>query len=280
MAFLRLVEVLPPLFPTLPKSAAIAPEAALERFGEEVRSIRDYADLILVANVKNPGRLKFDCVHAAVMLQEDFQLDAAPVIVVRDQNRPQFLSTVLTAMSLELNSIMIAWGDDYPSSAGASNVRDFKNLADAIREAGQLRKRARSSTKILAPVDLDSLRYPRGIALAKERIRAGADMLLAQPPTTDSDFTFDRHDTLVSKAGLDGRVLLNVFPFKDEGDVRHYEKLFAWKLPRDLHAAAAGGEARLIALERSIVQRIRKEGYPGIYLTTRGSPSVAEKVLS
>jgi 5,10-methylenetetrahydrofolate reductase len=281
MAFLRVVEVLPPLFPAArSRGEALATEAKMERFFEEVRSIRDFADVVLVANVKDQGRLKIDAVHAAAMLQENLRVEAAPVIVVRDQNRPQFLSSVLTAISIDLKSMMIAWGDDYPPSARATNVRDFANLSMAIHEASRLRSRARSSTRLFAPVDVDSLAYPKGVSLAKERLRAGADVLLAQPPTSDPDETFDRHASLIDRARLKGKVLLNVFPFKNEADVRHYERLFGWRLPKDLHTAAKEGEASLVRLERSVIRRLRLEGYPGVYLTTRGNPRLAETLLS
>jgi 5,10-methylenetetrahydrofolate reductase len=281
LEFLRVVEVLPPLFDaSRSKDDRIAADAAMERFTQEVRSIRDCADVILVANVKDTRRLKFDSVHAAVMLQEDFLLETGPVIVVRDQNRPQFLSTVLTAVSLGLNSVMIAWGDEYPASAKASNVRDFQDLAAAIREASLIRSRARAPTRIFAPVDIESLAYPRGMALARKRLSAGGDMLLAQPPTTDAGDVFDRHLSLLENAGLKGKVLPNVFPFKDADDVRRYEKMFGWRLPKGVHETAAKGERELLQLGRKIVRRLRREGFPGVYLTTRGNPGLAEALLS
>jgi 5,10-methylenetetrahydrofolate reductase len=280
LAFLRVVEVLPPLFAASGgRKDRLITGAAMERFGEEARSIRDFADIILVANVKDLRRVKLDSVHAAVMLQEDFDLSAAPVIVVRDQNRPQFLSTVLTAISLGVNSMMIAWGDDYPESSRVSNVRDFPDLAGAIREATRIRTRARSPARFFAPIDLESLAYPKGVALARERLKAGADFLLAQPPTTDDGETFDRHDSLLEQSGLKGKVLPNVFHFKDDGDIRDYERMFGWRLPRELHLAAKS-EGRLSELERKVVRRLRTSGCAGVYLSTRGSPSIAERVLS
>lgn len=281
MAFLRAVEVLPPLFPAAGGNGArLATGAAVERFGDEVRGIRDFADVVLVANVKDQGRLKFDSVHAAVMLQEDFHLRAAPVVVVRDQNRPQFLSTVLTAVSLELDSLMVAWGDDYPRASGASNVRDFGDLAEAVRAASRVRSRAKSPIRLLAPIDIESLAYPKGVALAKERLRAGANLLLAQPPTTDDEETFDRHDSLLVRSHLKEKVLPNVFHFTDDADLRKYESLFGWRFPRALHLAAKKGEGRLADLERKVIRKLRLEGYPGVYLSTRGRPSIAGTLLS
>ena len=280
LAFLRVVEVLPPLFAAAGSSMdRLAASAATERFGDEARGIRDFADVIVVANVKDLTRIKFDSVHAAVMLQEDFSLPAAPVVVVRDQNRPQFLSTVLTVVSLGLNSMMIAWGDDYPKSSRASNVRDFPDLARAIREASRIRSRARSPTRFFAPIDIEGLAYPRGVVLAKERLKAGADFLLAQPPTTDDGETFERHASLLERTGLKEKVLLNVFHFKDEGDVRKYERMFGWRLPGELHQAAKG-EGGLVGLEREVIRRLRTEGFTGVYLSTRGNPSIAGRLLS
>ena len=111
------------------------------------------------------------------------------------------------------------------------------------------------------------------------RLRAGADMLLAQPPTTDAEETFDRHASTVRKAGLEGRVILSVFPFKGERDVRLYERKFGWALPKALHRAAARGEGHLLETGREVVRRLRSEKQPGVYAITRGDPAVAERLL-
>jgi hypothetical protein len=175
---------------------------------------------------------------------------------------------------------MIAWGDDYPAQTHLTNVRDFANLADAIEAASLIRSRADAKTRFLVPVNVDGLARPRGVALAKRRLAAGADLLLSQPPTTDPDETLERQGSLLEKAGLDGKVLLNVFPFRDAKDVKHYEDLFGWKLSDNLHAAAARGESGLVELARRTVRRLRDDGYPGVYVTTRGTPALAEVILS
>ena len=281
MPFLRVVEVLPPLFPSSRKKEdALHVDTRLQRFAEEIRAVRALADVFLVANVKDQAFLKLDPVHTATLLREVLGVDAAPVIVVRDQNRPRFLSSALTAISAELRWIMFAWGDEYPPSANAANVRDYDSLAKAIRDATLIRTRAHSLTRFFAPTDVEGLSTPEGLSLAKERIRAGADMLLAQPPTTDAEATFDRHVSLVEKAGLKGRVLLNVFPFRGASDVRRYERMFGWKLPKELHAAAAKGESNLEERGREVVRRLRSEGHPGVYLTTRGNPAIARRLLA
>jgi len=175
---------------------------------------------------------------------------------------------------------MFAWGDDYPSSTRASNVRDFSSLGEAIRHASLVRRRAGSATRFLAPVDLDRLARSGGASQADNRLRAGADLLLAQPPTTDAERNFDRHASLLSSKGLAGRVLLSVFPFRNPADVRHCEKYFGWNLPESLHKAAAGGESPLLEMERSVVKRLRQDNFPGVYVATRGEPAVAERLLS
>jgi hypothetical protein len=84
----------------------------------------------------------------------------------------------------------------------------------------------------------------------------------------------------LEKAGLKDKVLLNVFPFKDEADVISCEKYFGWKLPASLRKAAASGEGKLLEMERKVIQRLKDEKFPGVYLTTRGVPGNAEKLLS
>jgi 5,10-methylenetetrahydrofolate reductase len=281
LAFLRVVEVFPPIFPLgSTKKRDILLEEEIESFVEGVRSIRTMADIFLVANVKNHRLLKLSTVQASSLLHERLRVDTAPVIVARDMNQPQFLSTVLTAISLNLGSMMIAWGDDYPASAQATNVRDFASLGDAITEAAQIRRRAGSSIQILAPVDLNGLSTSKGISLAKRRLRAGANYLLAQPPTTDAGRTFDNHASVLETSGMNSRILLNVFPFRDETDVKKCERYFGWKLPRSLYETAAAGEESLIKEERKIIRRLRAEKFPGVYLTTRGTPGVAKRLLS
>jgi 5,10-methylenetetrahydrofolate reductase len=281
MAFLRVVEVFPPSFPvSAAKGERINTVERLQRFVEEARNIRNLADIVLVADVKDPGLLKISTIEAAAVLKKRLQVTAAPVIVVRDFNRPGFLSSILTAVALELKAMMIAWGDTYSASARASNVRDFQSLADAISLSSLILKRAHADVLILAPIDVESLARPEGVALAKGRLRAGADYLLAQPPTTDPGETFERHLSNLRASGLKDRVLLNVFPFRDEKDVKLCEKNFRWKLPRSLHSAAAAGGSSLLEVEKSVVRRLRDEGFPGVYLNTRGASRIAERLLS
>ncbi|MDA4127210.1 MAG: methylenetetrahydrofolate reductase [Thaumarchaeota archaeon] len=280
MALLRVVEVFPPLFPISPKEhGSIGLEEKTERFVEGVRSIRELADVFLVASVKNPQLLKLSTIEAARLLRDRLRVEAAPVIVVRDMNRLQFLSSVLTGISLDFEWMMIAWGDNYSVSAGASNVRDFSSLSEAIREAGSIRSRARASTRFFAPVDMDLLGQEKGDALAKSRLRAGADYLLAQPPSFDSE-TLDRHVSRLEKSGIKDKVLLNVFPFKDSKDLDYCQRYFGWKFPKHFRELAASGEPALFEEERNVVRRLRKEGFPGLYVSTRGNPSIARSLFS
>lgn len=258
----------------------IALDAAFDAFVEGVKETARYSDLTLVASVKDPALVRFDPVHAAVMLRERLQIDVAPVVVSRDQNRPQLLSSVLAGMQRGLTSVMLAWGDDLPASSGASNVRDIVSLSDAISDVSKLAARAGRSMRVLAPVDLSRLARPRGASVASGRIGAGAELLLAQPPTTDPGETFDSHAALIDRAGLNGKVLPGVFPFKDRDDVRRYEGLFGWSLPARVHDSAASGRRGMVELERQVVGRLKDEGFPGVYFATRGAPETAREVLS
>jgi len=280
MGFLRVVEVFPPLFPSSRrKEDRIDFEHSLERFLDDARRVRAYADVLLVADVKNTNLLKFSALEAAALLKERLRVEVAPVLVSRDFNRPRLLSIVLTGLSLELDYLMFAWGDAYPAAFGATNVRDFQSLAEVLREAALLRRRARAATRFLAPVNVHRLANPGAIRRARERLREGADYLLAQPPTTDME-ALDRHAKLLRGAKLKDRVLLNVFPFRDLKDVRECEAYFGWRLPESLRGIARKGERALVEAEREVVRALRDQGFPGVYLNTRGSPAIAERLLS
>ena len=280
LAFLRVVEVFPPLFPArTPKGETLRIGEEVERFVGEAQRISKVADVVLVADLKSTRFLKFSTVEAALILKKRLELDAAPVIVLRDVNRQKFLSSVMTGISLGLKSMMIVWGDRYPAGAQSSNVRDFPGLAAALREASLLREKAHSPARFFAPVDLRRLSRPDGVALAKARLRAGADCLLAQPPTTDAGPTFERHIELLDAAGLADSALLNVFPFRDRKDVKECERYFGWRLPRRLHITANEGAEALFEAEKEVVQRLRQDGLPGVYLNARGAPAIVEKLL-
>jgi 5,10-methylenetetrahydrofolate reductase len=281
VGFFRVVEVFPPMFPFREDDREpLALDEKVERFVEDVRGARDFGDLFLVANVKDPELLKLSSVEAAFILQDRTRVRAAPALVVRDMNRLQFLSTVVTAISFELDSLLVVWGDSYPASAKATNVRDFSSLGRALHEVNSIRRKARSPMRLLAPVDLNRLDSPKGKAQAEERLRAGAQYLLAQPPTTDAEEAFDTHSALLKKSGMSDRILLNIFPFRDERDVTECERNFGWRLPKGLHQAAAAGGDSLVSSEREVVRRLREEGFPGVYLSTRGAPSIATKLLA
>ena len=275
-----MVEVLPPLFPSSRrKEDHIDFEHCIERFLDDARRVRACADVLLVADVKNTKLLKLSTLEAAALLKDRLRVEVAPVLVARDFNRPQFLSMIVTGLSLELDYLMIAWGDNYPTAAGVTNVRDFGSLAEVIRQATFLRRRARATTKIIAPINVERLTKPGEAARARERISAGAEYLLAQPPTTDTE-ALDRHASLLGEAKLKDKVLLNVFPFRDSKDVMECEAYFGWRLPKSLHSAAEKGAKALFEAEREVVTALRDQGFPGVYLNARGTPATAERLLS
>jgi 5,10-methylenetetrahydrofolate reductase len=279
LAFLRVVETFPPMFSAQDDDVPLRLSAKIEGFVEGVRGIRGHSDLVIVATVKNPAYLKLSSIEAASILRERAEVESAPVIVVRDANKLSLLSSVLTCFAVGLRSVMLVWGDAYPPGAGASNVRDFRTLSDFIAEASAMGRRSGAARRILAPVDLSRLGDEAGVGLARSRLDAGADLLLAQPPTTDSGETFESHVALLEAAGLADKVLLNVFPFRSRRDVLDCEKYFGWSLPKSLHRLADSGEEALLDEASEVVRLLRKGRFPGVYLATRGTPSVARRLL-
>ncbi len=274
-----MVEVFPPLFTIRGTKEDINLGSKLEELVGQVREIRKYADLILVATVKNPDLLKVSSIITAAFIQKNTGIEAAPSIVVRDSNRLQLLSEIVTAYSLGLKSVLLVWGDRYPAGANSKNAYDFRSLSEVIREAVRIASRAGIKPRILAPVTIGSTGRTAPARLGAERVKAGASLLLGQPPTTDPKETFDRHAVALGSAGLKGSVLLNVFPFRDRKDVVNCEKYFGWKLPRRLHDTAGGGKSALVLEARGVVERLRSEDFPGVYVSTRRDPTVVKDVL-
>jgi len=279
LAFLRVVEVFPPMFPAEGGERRINLERSVDDFVDGVKGIKQYADLVLVASVKNPAFLKLSSVEAASILKERARVEAAPVIVARDSNRPQVLSSVVTALSLGLRSLMLVWGDRYPTDGAPKNVFDFPSLSKMVSLTSLIADRTRSRIRILAPVDLSLLGSERGVALARSRLEAGADLLLAQPPTTDSRATLAEHASVLEATGLKENVLLNVFPFRGRKDVSDTASNFGWRLPPELYKASLAGGAALTKESRRVASALRRDGFPGVYLATRGRPETAKEIL-
>ena len=277
MTFLRVVEVFPPLIRTTEYRNAPDLGERVNSFVNEVRRIKEYADLVLVANLRDPQLTTVSTVSAAALLKQRAGVDAAPVIVARDANQNEIASTILGAYAWGLGSLMLAWGDR--RGRGARNVYDFASLSSAISKAEDLAAFYDGKKRILAPVNIDLLSSRKGLRLAKSRISAGADLLLAQPPTSDSNEAMDAHLALLDDAGIRKKVLLGVFPFRDLRDIVRCERLFGWRLPPSLKGRADSGSFSPIDEARAVVRRLRKEGLPGVYLSTRGSPDVARQVL-
>jgi hypothetical protein len=279
LAFLRVVEVFPPILPDAAGGQYSRPEDSTEAFVRDVKKIRGVADVLLVASLKKPGPPRLSTVETAILLHKKLGLDAAPVLVVRGLDRLQLLSSVVAGLVSGLKSMMLAWGDaDGPRRP--PRPIGFSGLGEALAEATKVRERSKSSCRFFAPVDLRRLFTSGGVTLAKERLVLGASLLLAQPPTTDATETFDSHAKLIAKAGLGGRVLPSVFPFRDARDVLECERYFGWKLPKTLHEAAREGESSLQAVQRDVVRRLRSDRFPGVYVSTRGNPYLAKLLLS
>ena len=278
LPFLRVVEVFPPVLDLSGGREGSSFNQNVAMFVEGVESIKDFVDIVLVAGIRVQGGITLSTTSAALLLERRAGVKAAPVIVARDSNRREVSSTVLGALSDGLESMMLAWGDR-GRRGDPKDVYDFTSLSDMILAAKTMANAARLKCRILAPVNLDQLSTSRGVRLPKERIRAGADLLLAQPPTTDPGKEFDRHVRLVESADLRSRVLLSVFPFRNAPDVHRMYARFGWKLPPSLKRRASSPEYDPIGDSRSVVRRIREEGLPGVYLSTRGHPEIAKNVL-
>jgi hypothetical protein len=274
------VEVFPPNFSSdEEKEPVIGLRQKKRDFVERVRRLQEVADAILVADVKDTGRLKLSAVQSAALIKDTAGIEAIPVITARDSNKPAVLSSVVTALSLGLTSLMLVWGDRYSSSDGAKNVYDFSSLSELLKETRRLSIRSNTKCRLLAPVDLSLLNSERGLRLARDRLRSGAELLLAQPPTTDAEETLPKHAKLLAKAGLLDRVMLNVFPFRDSSDVEGCRRKFGWDLPARLDRIARGGERALLKEARGVAVGIRREGLAGVYVSTRGKPEHARFIL-
>jgi 5,10-methylenetetrahydrofolate reductase len=278
MTFLRVVEVFPPIIQSgQGKSHDL--EAETQSFIEGVSRIRDYADLVLVANLKDPKLVTVPPTVTASLLVAEAGVNAAPVVVVRDSSRKEIASTMLGAYSLGLKTLMLAWGDR-PVGSSLRRAGDFASLSQVLAYAREISRLAHVEGRFLAPVDLDRLSTLAGVNLAKSRLKSGAALLLAQPPTADPNETLDAHLALLGSSGLRRRVLLSVFPFRDRNDVLWCEKHFGWKLPGSLKRNAAMADYAPIDEARAVAERLREEGMPGLYLSTRGSPEIARQILA
>ncbi len=279
--FTTVVEIFPPNF-----SAEVAKEPLLGLRQKtqdvvcRVRKVENLVDCFVVADMKDLGRLKLSSIYTAAMLKKELDTEVIPVIAVRDTNRSGVRTLFLTALSYGLDSVMLVWGDKYNEGEGSSNVYDYPSLSDAIREMRALSDRANVNATILAPVNVAMLETQKGASIASSRLEGGADCLLAQPPTSDVSVTFPEHLRLIDSKKLRQSVLLNVFPFRDKEDIDACRARFGWKIPEVAdRLAAEGGEARLIKESKMVVEKMRENRLPGVYVSTRGRPELARFIL-
>ena len=277
--FLSIVEVFPPSFGGAEKEPVLGLRQKTRDFVERVRRIQPYADVVLVADVKDASRAKFSPVHAAALLRDETGVDAVPVVTARDSNRQAVTSSIVTALSLGLRGVMLVWGDRYGEEEGVRNVYDFGSLSEVVAHARGLADRAGGKCRIFAPVNIAKLGGDRGVELAKSRIREGADYLLAQPPTVDAGPTLRSHEKILSKLGLKDRVIPNVFPFRDPADIEYCRKRFGWSIPPRMDEIAKGGEAELLKEAKKAAAGLAESGFSGVYVSTRGRPELARFIL-
>ena len=278
--FLRIVEVFPPNFAAeTEREPLLGLRQKTRDLLERVRKIQDLADAILVADVKDLTRVKLGTVYSAAMIQEEVGIQAVPVVTARDSNRGAIRSSILTALSLGLDSIMFVWGDSYSANDGSKNVYDYGGLGELIGEAKVLAERAGVRLTVFAPVDIAKLKTERGRRVARSRMKSGASYLLAQPPTVDVAHTLPLHSRTLRKLGLESSVILNVFPFRNREDVESCRRKFGWDLPPHLDKIAEGGEAELLREAKMVADRLQAKGFQGVYVSTRGRPELARFIL-
>lgn len=246
---------------------------AQREFLEGVRSISEIADYVLVADLKDQSLLKVSSIQSAALLRDKLGVRAVPVIVARDANRSSVVTSVMTAFSLGLDNLFLVWGDRFVGSGRPKNVYDFASLADLIAESRALAHRVGVDVTIFAPLDIAS--GEEGLERGRRRLRAGADLLLAQPPTTDAASTFRKHRDAIEEGGMADHVLIGAFPFRGYEDVKDCANKFGWHLPPRILKIAAEGERSLSSETRKVISLAETQGIRGVYLPTRGNPATA-----
>jgi 5,10-methylenetetrahydrofolate reductase len=279
--FTTVVEIFPPNFNAeTAKEPLLGLRQKTRDIVTRVKKVQDLADCVLVADMKDIGRLKLSSIYTAALLKQELDTEVIPVIAARDGNRSAVRTLFLSALSYGLDSVMLVWGDKYNEGEGSRNVYDYPSLSVVIKEMRELADRADVKATILAPINVASLGTAKGDEIAASRIRSGTDCLLAQPPTSDASETLPQQLKVLEEKKLRQRVLLNVFPFRDKEDIAFCRKRFNWNIPVALERMAEeGGEARLLKESRLVVERMRSERLPGVYVSTRGRPELARFIL-
>jgi 5,10-methylenetetrahydrofolate reductase len=278
--FTRLIEVFPPNFSLeAGKEPLIGLKQKMRDTVARVKKIENLADAILVADMKDQGKLQVASIYTAAVLRDELGIEVIPVIPTRDMNKKAIRTAFLTCLSMGLESVSVVWGDRYGPEDGARNVYDYSTLAATVEDLRTLADRADIPATLLAPVNITATSTKRGMRLAETRLKAGADCLLAQPPTSDVSHTLAKHVELLKKTGLEKKVLHNVFPFRSKEDIEACRVRFGWDLPKELDNIALDGERRLLREARAVVEALEAQKLPGVYVSTRGRPELARYIL-
>jgi 5,10-methylenetetrahydrofolate reductase len=278
--FTTIVEVFPPTFSVEdPKEPLLGLRQKTRDLVARVRKVENLADAIMVSDLKDLDRLKLSSVFTAAILKEELGVEVFPVLTARDVNRPALRTTILTSITLGLDSMMLVWGDRFGSKDNAKNVYDYAGLADVISDVRSLSYRSDCNATIVAPVDLSLLESQRGVEMANSRLSEGADFLMAQPPTTDEVHTLGSQINTLDRTGLNVKVMLNVFPFRSKDDMDSCSARFGWKIPPEMDDLAKEGQASLLRAARRAVDKIRELDLSGVFVSTRGRPELARFIL-
>jgi 5,10-methylenetetrahydrofolate reductase len=274
--FTTVVEIFPPNFNAeMAKEPLLGLRQKTQDIVSRVKKVENLADCVLVADMKDLGRMKLSSIYTAAVLKQELDTEVIPVIAARDSNR-----SAVSALSYGLDSVMLVWGDRYAEGEGSSNVYDYPSLSAVIKEMRGLADRADVKATILAPINIGTLGTKKGDEIAASRLKSGADCLLAQPPTSDASQTLPEQVRRLEEKHLEKNVLLNVFPFRDKEDIESCRKRFNWHIPTTLDSLAEeGGEARLLKESRHVVDAMRRDKLPGVYVSTRGRPELARFIL-
>lgn len=275
--FIIITEIFPPSF-HIEKSIEpiISVNQKIRDTIQRTKKIIRFTDAILVSDVRDEKRVKLSTIYTSEIIQKELGIPVYPVINARDSNKVQTRTQILTSLALSLKGVMLVWGDRY--KAGIKNVYDYRTLSEMIHECRELISRSGMDFAILAPVNLSLLNSDKGVNLAQERLKKGADLLLSQPPTTDEK-TLRMYDNILMKYDLKKKVLLNVFPFRDTEDVKICRERFGWQISEEIERITSKGENEILRYLKGMIEKIRLFGYKGVYVSTRGRPEIARFIL-
>jgi 5,10-methylenetetrahydrofolate reductase len=270
--FLRVVEVFPPGAAGGP--SGVGELVSAQKWVSEVWKVVPYADVVMVAELGTRGS-RPTTIEPSALLASTLGVRVLPVVSAALTGKGAFSAAVREAISKGIKGIVPVWGDrgKSPKEGG------FVGLWEAVTAARDIAMDHGGDFLIMAPANLSKFGRSKHLKLLSSRLENGADYLLAQPPTMDSEEAFALHQKALKDSGLMEKVIPQVFPFKDWEDVKKCRQKFGWEVPGRMAQVAARGEEALLDEAALVARRLRQEGFAGVYLSTRGRPELAARVL-